>query len=98
MVVFLTLSVSLYLLTICSVKAQQPILSLNQEYIFDGTKQSVVSLPQLTYVKGNNPRAIKFEMKSNQMESYKYIILIGKFYITLSIIHILITSFKFDLS
>ncbi len=80
MVAFLflsTSSVSLYLLTICSVRAQQPILTLNQEYIFDGTKQSVVSLPQLTCVKGNNPRAIKFEMKSNQAET-KDTILIGK--------------------
>ena len=59
-------------------RAQQPILTLNQEYIFDGTKQSVVSLPQLTCVKGNNPRAIKFEMKSNQAKTYEYAILVGR--------------------
>ena len=87
--VFLFSVISLYSITFYFVKAQQPLLTLNQEYVFNGTKQSVVSLPQLECVKGNNPRAIKFEMKSDQTTTTNSIMLIGE-YITLSIIHILI--------
>jgi len=41
-----------------------PFYSLTQQYHFDGTPSSFIQLTDLVCVKGNNPRSIKFQMKS----------------------------------
>jgi len=56
-----------------------PLLALTtQQYNFTGSTNDVVPLPTLISVKGNNPRSIKFQIKTIQNNNDGITLLVGK--------------------
>jgi len=51
-------------IVVSTVIAQSPFYHLTSEYNFDGTDSSTVRLTDLVCVKGNNPRSLKFKMRT----------------------------------
>jgi len=56
-------------IVVSTVIAQSPFYHLTSEYNFDGTDSSTVRLADLVCVKGNNPRSIKFKMRTSSRPS-----------------------------
>jgi len=66
-------------IVVATVIAQQvdPFYHLPSEYNFDGTDSSTVKLTGLVCVKGNNPRSMKFKMRTTSTPVSASSVLIG---------------------